>query len=216
MKIMIAVPCMDMMPVLSAESMINLHKPQDTDVRFHPNSLVYDSRNLLSLQAIQDGYDYVLWMDSDIVCKPDALMTLLDDMNTYDTRMISGLYVMRSFPPDPVIYDVIDVPARDANGNMTKRIRKYKDYPDDLTFDIAGCGFGFVLTRVDLLKAVWDEFGPAFTPYVWASEDISFCHRVNLLGDQIMCDSRVKLGHVGTMIYSDKLINRGGDADEKR
>ena len=215
MKFMIAVPCMDTMPVLAAQSLINMHKPKETAVVFHPNSLVYDARNLLSLQAIQERYDYVLWVDSDILCPADGLMTLIDDMETYDTRMVSGLYVMRSFPPDPVIYDVVDQPRIDKDGHMVKQIRTYTNYPEDSVFDVDGCGFGFVLTRVDLLKDVWDKFGPAFAPLPWASEDISFCHRVNILGDQIMCDSRVKLGHIGTMVYTDKLIRRGGGVDEK-
>ena len=215
MKIMIAVPCMDMMHVGAAETLINMRKPEGTDVVFHPNSLVYDARNLLSLRAIQDRYDYVLWVDSDILCPVDGLYTLLDDMDAYDTRMVSGLYVMRSFPPDPVIYDVIDQPRIGKDGHMVKQIRTYKNYPEDSVFDVAGCGFGFVLTRVDLLKDVWDKFGPAFAPLPWASEDISFCHRANILGDQIMCDSRVKLGHIGTMVYTDKLIRRGGGVDEK-
>lgn len=215
MKIMIAIPCMDMLPVRAAASLIDMDKPEGTDVMFHPNSLVYDARNLLSLQAIQGGYDYVLWVDSDIVCPRDGLTTLLDDMETFDTRMISGLYVMRSFPPAPVIYDIVDEPRMDKNGHMIKQIRTFQNYPEDITFDVAGCGFGFVLTRVDLLRDVWDKFGPAFAPFPWASEDISFCHRVNLIGDQIMCDSTVRCGHIGTMVFTDVLLKRGGDADEK-
>jgi hypothetical protein len=135
-------------------------------------------------------------------------------METYNTRMISGLYVMRSFPPNPVIYDTVSEPRLDDNGHMVKQVHTYTNYPEDTTFNVDGCGFGFVLTHVDLLRAVWDRFGPAFAPLPWASEDISFCHRVNLIGDQIMCDSRVRCGHIGTMVYTDRLIKRGGDADE--
>ena len=214
MKTLIAVPCMDTVHVPFVESLVRLDKPAGTEIMFRRNSLVYDSRNLLSLHAIQENYDYVLWMDSDIICPPDALTTLLDDMDTYDTRMVSGLYVMRSFPAEPVIYDVIREPV-DKDGHMVKQIRTYTDYPKDMTFDVDGCGFGFVLTSVSLLKKVWDKFGPAFAPFTWAGEDISFCHRVNQLGEQIMCDSRVRLGHIGTFVYSDALI-RGGDAGEKR
>ena len=215
MKILLAVPCMDMMYERSAESVFNMRKPEGTDVVFKPNSLIYDSRNLLSIRAVQEGYDYVMWVDSDMICPPDGLMTLLDDMETYDTRMVTGLYVKRRFPTEPVIYDVVQEPGKDKDGRFVSRIRTYVNYPEDMVFDVDGCGFGFVLTKTSLLKDVWDKFGPAFAPFQWAGEDISFCHRVNLIGDQIMCDSRVKPGHMGTIEFTERMLRRGGDADEK-
>lgn len=215
MKLMIAIPCMDMMHVRSAEAIYNLRKPDNTDVVFLPGSLIYDSRNLLSLRAMQENYDYVLWVDSDMICHPGSLMTLLDDMNTHNTRMISGLYVKRKIPSEPVIYERVREPITDKDGHIVRDIHAYTNYPKDDVFNVEGCGFGFVLTDTSLLKNVWDKFGPAFSPFPWAGEDISFCYRVNLLGDQIMCDSRVRLGHVGSMIYTDQFLNHGGDANEK-
>ena len=211
MRIMIAVPCMDMVPTLFMESVMRMRMPPGTCLRTHMNSLVYDSRNILSLQAIQDKFDYVLWIDSDILCEPDTLTRLLADAEHYHAEMVSGLYVSRSFPPYPVIYDVVRDPAPDEHGRMVKQISVMYDYLPGSVVQVEGCGFGCVLTSVRLLKEVWDKCGPAFAPLQWTGEDIAFCHRVNQLGHTILCDTDVRVGHVGTMVYTEQLIRHGGE-----
>ena len=64
MKTLIAIPCMDMLPVGFVQSLLYMHKGDNPTVYFKPNSLVYDSRNLLSLYAIENKFDNVLWLDS--------------------------------------------------------------------------------------------------------------------------------------------------------
>ena len=207
MKTLIGIPCMNMLPYQFVQSLLYMKKGNDPTVFFKANSLVYDSRNIISLYAIQNGFDNVLWLDSDMVFPPDTLSTL--EKTGYD--MVSGLYVSRSEPVKPVIYDELKEPSRQADGTLGSNVHPYYDYPQNSVFKIAGCGFGCVLTSTKLLKEVWDKFGPAFTPYPWASEDLSFCHRVNQLGYTIWCDSNISCGHVGQFIYSEELLVRGDE-----
>ena len=57
MKTLIAIPCMDTMPTGFVQSLLYLEKGADVSVCFKANSLVYDSRNLLSLSAIEEKFD---------------------------------------------------------------------------------------------------------------------------------------------------------------
>lgn len=205
MKTLIAIPCMDTLPVGFVQSLIYMHKGDNPTVYLKPNSLVYDSRNLLSLYAVENNYDNVLWLDSDMIFPQDILQRL----ESHNMPMVTGLYVGRHDPIKPVIYKELTEPVRNADGKLTKNIVPYHDYPSDSFFHVAGCGFGCVLTSVKLLKDVWDHFGPAFTPYTWAGEDLSFCHRVNQLGYSIYCDSTISCGHIGTAIYTEDMLNRG-------
>lgn len=219
MKTMIAIPCMDTVPVSFVESLMAMDKPEGTAVCFQPNSLIYDSRNLLALTAIKGGYDYVLWLDSDMIVPKDTLTRLLDDAlnsNKYSKLvMVSGLYVKRSMPTSPVLFDRID-PPYEKDGKLLKAIHEYVDYPHGDLFTIEGCGFGCVLTDVNLLKEVFEKFGPAFAPFPWAGEDASFCYRVKQLGWPMYCDSSIRCGHIGQFVYTDNLLSTsGGDADEK-
>ena len=209
MKFLIAVPCMDTLPVAFVESLMSMDKPKDTHVRFLPGSLVYDARNLLCVEAFKDNYDYIMWIDSDMVVPKDALANLLVDTIDKNAQIFTGLYVKRTYPTVPVLYDKIEPPALDDNNQLVKQIHEYTDYPLNDTFKVAGCGFGCVLTSVKLLKRVWDTFGPAFNPLPWASEDIAFCYRVGQLHEPIWCDSNISCGHIGTLLYTDKMLKRG-------
>ena len=209
MKTLIAIPCVRTLPVGFVQSLIYLKKGEDVSVLFKPDSLIYDARNLMSLTAIENHFDCVLWIDSDMMFQPDTFEILRHDMEELDCDMVTGLYVKRHTPIEPVLYKTLEEPKRMPDGFLAKQIEPYTDYPKNEVFPVAGCGFGCVLTSTKLLKAVWDRFGPAFTPFPWASEDISFCHRVNQLGYQIYCDSAVSCGHIGEWVYTEDLLKRG-------
>ena len=212
MKTLIAIPCTDMMHVGFVQSLLHLEKGDSTSVLFNANSLIYDSRNLIALTAIEKKFDRVLWLDSDMMFTPATMKMLAEDLDANpECDMVTGLYFKRRAPHLPVIYQVLEEPRRDDEGHMIGRIRDYVDYPKDKLFPVRGCGFGCCMTTTKLLKDVWDNFGPAFVPYVWAGEDISFCHRVNQLGYQIMCDSRVTCGHIGTYVYTEENLTKRGD-----
>lgn len=214
MKTLIAVPCLDTVPVGFAQSLIYLEKGNDVAVHFQANSLVYDSRNLISLTAIEQKFDRVMWFDSDMMFTKNTMLMLSEDMDNLDADMVTGVYFKRRPPYSPVIFDQLDEPGTDGKGSPVARVHNYIDYPKNVVFPVAGCGFGCVMTSVKLLKEVWDKFGPAFAPYPWAGEDISFCHRVNKLNRQIWCDSNISCGHIGPYVYTEGTFNfTRGDAN---
>lgn len=218
MKTLIAIPCMDTMPTGFVQSLLHLEKGEGTSVLFKANTLVYDSRNLISLTAIEEGYDRVMWFDSDMMFTPATMRMLHEDLDKRvvfpQIEMATGLYFRRRGPHTPVIFSKLDEPALDENGKMVGRVIKFLDYPRDTLFPVAGCGMGCCMTSVKLLKDVWDKFGPAFSPYPWAGEDISFCYRVNQLGYQIWCDSRITCGHIGQIVYTEENYLKRGEESE--
>lgn len=202
MKIMIATPCMDSVPTAFCQCILHLDKPAGTTAMLHPNSLVYDSRNLMALSAIEMGVDRIMWFDSDMVFTPNTLKQLSADMDEIGCDMVTGVYTKRIIPYTPVIYRELNEPTIDANGRPEAHIKPYLDYPVNSIFPVEGCGFGCVMTSVALVKRVIDKFTSAFLPYLWAGEDLSFCYKVKQLGEKIYCDSRIKCGHVGQFVYS--------------
>ena len=211
MKILIAIPCMEQIHTQFVKSLLAIDKPDDAEisVRFLPGSLIYDSRNLLSQEAIRDGHDYVLWLDSDMTFPPDIIQRMLTDMSTHNIHMVTGLYVKRTYPTMPVLYSKIAPPTQDENGRIVKNIRDYTDYPQNSMCYVDGCGFGCVMTSVPLLKKIWDTYGLAFNPFPWASEDVSFCYRVRQAGEDIMCDTSISCGHIGSFLFTEQMLKRG-------
>ena len=196
MKTLIAIPCMDMVHTVFMKSVVGLERVGECRFSLTCSSLVYDARNTLAKQAVTEGFDRVLWLDSDMDFNPDMLKILSEDMDE-GKELVSGLYFKRKAPVKPVIYKEVGYYHDPKNESVTPIAIPYEDYPKDSIFPISGCGFGGVLVSVDLIKRVGEKFGLPFSPILGFGEDLSFCKRVSELGVEMFCDSRVKMGHVG-------------------
>ena len=199
MKVIIAVPCMDYQESDFSECLTELllhfkkHHPDDIlDVKYLKASLVYDARNQLATYVTTvGGYDYVLWLDSDMTFKPDLLDRLLEDIE--GRQAVSGLCFGRRPPFKPCIYKKLDVTV---SGQMIHpESENWFDYPRDQIFEVAACGFACVLMRVDVLEAM-GIYGVPFFPVGGLGEDLTFCWRARKLDIKFHCDSRLKIGHI--------------------
>ena len=197
MKTLVAIPCMDMVHTVFLRSILGLNKG-DGEVRFaiSCSSLIYDARNTLVKQAMTEGYDRILWLDSDMDFQPDLLMRLSAHLDN-GLDLVSGIYFKRKAPVSPVIYSEVGYFTNPENSGITPTAVSYDDYPRDSLFKIKACGFGGVMMTVDLARRVTEKFGLPFAPMLGFGEDLSFCGRVTNLGVDMWCDSSIKLGHVG-------------------
>ena len=191
MKTMIAIPTMEQMYSWTAQCLANLRQVGECKTEYIIRMQVDMARNVLAQKAVEGGYDRILWIDSDMTFEPDMMERLSDDLEA-GWDMVTGLYFKRTFPLEPVIYSHIEEAKADT----------YWEYPQDQLFPIAGCGFGGVLMKTDILRDLKD---PPFLPFLHLSEDLSFCVRMAAHDRRMACDSRVKLGHMGTIVFSEKL-----------
>ena len=214
MKVLIATPTMGTVKTRFYNCMVGLERPGLTVIyATQDNSTCYDARARLSLLAIENECDYVLWIDSDMTFEPDALLRLLVDAEDNNLDYVCGIYFKRSYPTEPVICKKITWDMDSNTQQITHGVEMYKDYPKDQLFEIAGGGFGLVLTKVQLIKDIGEAFtGSPFQPLPHMGEDYSFCWRAHKLGRKLWCDSRVKAGHIGTFEYNESvyLAQEGG------
>ena len=207
LKTLIAVPCLDMVHTSFVRSFIGMAKTEDCHYTFVQNSLIYNARNIIAQNAIAEGFERVLWLDSDITFEPDTLLKLSADMDQ-GIDYVSGLYFMRATPTKPVIYS--DVWWKVGEGGWVDTGKKnFYEYPKESLFPIAGSGFGCVMTSVELLKKVVGQYGSPFTPMMGIGEDLAFCWRVGQMGLKMYCDSRIKCGHIGQTEYTEKTFAEG-------
>ena len=200
MRTLIAVPAMDMLSTDFCRSCVGLQLSGEVQWTFSQGSLVYDGRNILADTAVREGFDRVLWLDSDMVFDPYLFRRLSEHLDL-GKEMVSGLYVSRKAPIHPVIYKSI---RRDPLENGFLPVAEaYSDYPRDSLFPVAGCGFGAVMMTTELLRRLQAAYGLPFTPLPGFGEDLSFCLRVQELGAEMWCDSSIKLGHAGMAIYTE-------------
>ena len=194
MKTLIAVPCMDYLEADFAECLTDMlirHKGE-VDVKYLKASLVYDARNqLVKYARDKGGYDFVLWLDSDMTFEPDLLDRLLEDIQ--GRQCVTGLCFGRRPPFNPCIYKALDV--RQEGQLITPYREIYEDYPRNEVFEVEACGFACVLMRMDVLEAM-GIYGVPFFPVAGLGEDLTFCWRARKLDIKFHCDSRLKIGHI--------------------
>lgn len=195
-RTLIAVPCMDMMHTKFTQSVLSLQQTGEVAYTLMTNSLIYDARNSIAQNAIRSGFDRVLWFDSDVTFKPEALLMLAEDMDA-GRDYVSGLYFMRTLPTNPVLYSEITYEVRNNEAKVGSTV--FMNYPKDTLFQCAGTGFGCVMTSTVLLKALVEKYGAPFTPMMGLGEDLSFCYRATHEGFNLYCDSRVKCGHIANV-----------------
>lgn len=203
MKTLIAIPCMNMVHTTFMCCFKDLDFPKETAYMVTRNTLIYTARNRIALNAIKMGFDRVLWLDSDTIFESDTLFRLSEDMDK-GIDYVSGLYFMRQVPTSPVVYSDVWWNVQ-PDGNVQTGNTAFFDYPKDTLFEIAGSGFGCVMTSVELLKDVCEKYGNPFTPLMGMSEDMAFCWRVKQIGRKMFCDSRVKVGHSGEIVFDEDM-----------
>ena len=204
MKTLIAIPCLDMVHTIFLKSLLGLQRVGEVSYSFSCSSLVYDSRNKLAKQAIDEGFDRILWLDSDMEFDPHFMQILSQDLDD-GLEMVGGIYFKRRAPLSPVVYKQVGLYHSEIVKKEVPVAMTYDDYPKDDIFECEGVGFGGVMVTTDLMKRVQAEYGLPFSPILGFGEDLSFCMRVRELGGHIYCDSRAKMGHVGLGIITEEL-----------
>ena len=201
MKTLIAIPCMETIPTVAVKSLLSLRIDEATEVSFSMNSLVYDARNALAQKACENGFERILWLDSDMTFDSDLMNRLsarIDEGNDF----VTGLYFTRRMPIEPVIYKDVGVHIED--GKQIPVSRSYRDYPLDSIFEVKGCGFGGCMMTTKMVLDIAQKYGLPFSPILGFGEDLSFCQRATQAGYKIYCDSSIKLGHMSHCIVSEE------------
>ncbi len=195
MKTLILVPCMDYLEADFVDSLVHLNKVGETDIVLLKSSLVYDARNQGAQKAINEGYDYVLWIDSDMTFEPDLLERMFGSIG--DDPMLTALCFSRRPPFKPCIYKTLDVKTEGLG--LTPHCENWFDYPRDTKTEIAACGFAAVLQKTEMLDVMCGTYGVPFFPIAGLGEDLAFCYRAKQVGYKMFADTSIKVGHIMRM-----------------
>jgi len=193
MKILLGMPCMRSIPFKTVMSLLSTVERGKVDPILVEGSLIYTARDDIAHFAIDNGYDYVLYADSDMVFSADDLKKLL----SHETDIVSGLYVTRHGENKNVCYSEI----------ITRRRFPYREpklIEDTATSgygSVAAVGFGFCLIRCKAMENMFKKYKSIFEPKYGVGEDVAFCIRAKKCGYQIFVDRDVKLGHIGDKVY---------------
>jgi len=200
-KIMIAVPVYDAMSPEFVQCLMGLKSVGETRIAFQIGSLVHFSRELLLQQAVENDVDYIVWFDSDMTFLPDTVTRLIEDVLT-GKDFVSAMCFRRKFPTNPVALKSLEYDPVTHEEHQTF----YTDYPKDTIFQVDAIGLAVAITKVDMLVELAIAYGESvFQPLPGMGEDWSLCWKMKQKGIPVWCDSRIKTGHVGKMIFTEKV-----------
>lgn len=195
MRLLVGIPSLDYMNVEFVKCLFALTEKLrrdgiNFDVDIESGTLVYMARERIAHKAINEKYDYVLWLDSDMIFSPE----ILDDLMFSGQQFVTGIYHARRKGYASCIFKEIEI---------NEKVERFEEYPSE-TFEIAGCGFGCVLVSREILEQVCIYYGTCFTPLKGYGEDIAFCKRARDMGFKLWCEPSVVCGHIGHIaIYPD-------------
>lgn len=196
-KVMIAVPCYNTIEVETLKSIYDLIIPDGVEcyLEIAKGYTVDYARNVLAKTAIDKNYDYILWVDADIVLP----LTFLSQTLFKNEDAITGWYIKKiaNVPGITELY-VPDKFKRNVYSNIKEE--ELKDVKD--IFQVDACGFGCLLTKTEIFKKLCENNKK---PFVYVednngtimSEDIYACINMNKLGYIIKADPSLRCKHIG-------------------
>lgn len=169
-----------------AASLTALHHPPNTAVRWSFGSDRIRGRNNLVRDALDQGAEWLWFLDDDHAFRPDLLHRLL----AHEKPIVTPVYLQRMMPFAPVVY-------ADREGDNYIPVFLPDHAPeDDPLIEVCAAGTGGMLIRTEVFRGLeepWFEHGRA-------SEDLIFCEKARAAGFPIYCDLSAHLGHITSSV----------------
>ncbi|HUU82295.1 MAG TPA: hypothetical protein VM243_02215 [Phycisphaerae bacterium] len=147
-------------------------------------------------------FTHVLWMDDDVIVKPDDLGRWLDMVDA-EHRAVYSLAFFRTDPYRPSIWLFQD----DAREQAGKRIAFHLYYPKNELIPIACAGLCAALFD----RTVFDEIPKPYFRWVEGgymvkacTPDAFLCGQLNTAGIQLWCHTGLETKHVGMPLLVDE------------
>ena len=200
-KILIGLPTTGYGHFLHVSSIMNLNLQStekiEVSFRFISNCLIYDARESLCKFALENGFDYILMVDSDMVLPTDTIIKYLDTFEKFGCDMVSGLIFKRTYPFQPCVY----LKARIMENKDEYDRIEYKPYLEGIIkwnegsfIPIEACGMAACMIKTDILNKIKK---PWYYPFPNMGEDITFCVKARQEANaKIVCDTRIDIGHL--------------------
>ena len=199
-------------------------------------SLITRARNELTRVFLENGHDYLMFIDADIGFSGDAVAQLL----AADKDVACGIY-----PKKEVNWDSVRKAAKDGKDDLHDHAGAFVFNmigTADAETDETGCiqirhgGTGFMLIKRGVFEflapyvptyrvsSFRDEQGNYAKPLTYEffatsidhsgallSEDYHFCELVRKHGGEVWANPFIRLTHTGTYVYDGDILKSGGN-----
>lgn len=185
-------------------SLMMLQKTLDKDdsIMFLPQMQVYEARNLAVKTAIEENYDYLVFIDDDMIVPDNFIQRVKEE----DKDIFCALSVDRKGENQVKVFKQVTY----IDKQITFRYEHIKN--EELgtgVVEIGATGMACTAIKREVFKNIYDKcLGMAFEfrnqivgeTKLHLSEDIDFCDKAKRLGYKIFVDTSLLTGHIGEPI----------------
>lgn len=200
-KIAISVPTRD---ILHAEFAFDLAilaaycvgKGHDIKLNHCTGTIIPELRTALVIAAIEQGADWIFWLDSDMRFPKDALEKLL----AHDKPIVGTNYVTREIPPSPTARNI-----KDDKEDMY--IENVYTKPESTGLEkVDYMGFGCAVIKTDVFKEIglpYFNIGFSTLNNKFIGEDVFFCLKAAGKNFPVLIDHDLskEIKHIGNFEY---------------
>lgn len=173
--------------------------------RVHGQAAIDQARSQMATDALDEGFDELMWIDADVGFEPDAV----DRLRAHGLPIVCGIYPKKG--------------QRSLSCNLLPGTKKLTFGENGAVVEIAYAATGFLLTTRKVYEDIAssqklprcnERFGRPVVPYFlplivedadgpwYLGEDFAFCERARRSGHRIMADTTIRLHHIGMYRYS--------------
>ena len=160
------------------------------NTRWVGSSLVYTAREEAAEEVLKQGYDWLFFLDSDMVPPPDIITRLL----AHNKPIVSAMAFKRDVPHTPCFYKDIQFDGEKAELDIPKT------WSGGLE-EVAGVGSACILIRREVFEKTPR---PWYFPLPVLAEDLAFCKRAKEAGFPIYVDTGITCGHIAQTVVTDE------------
>lgn len=160
----------------------------------HQGALIAESRNVLARRAVENGDDYIVFLDTDMRFPQHIFKTLLD----HELPVVAANCAKRRRPISPT--------ARKVNDETGEADAVYPDKEKTGIERIDVVGTAVMAIQTDVMMQLefpwfdtpWDDNEQRFV-----GEDLFFCHQLRHAGIPLYLDHDLswEIGHIGSYTY---------------
>lgn len=187
MKVLIGVPTGNYArKALFYDHLEIMDKPDNTlIIRPHGQSPAR-GRNVIIKEALKHDCTHIVFFDDDIAMPKDTMMKLMEHG---DKDAVTGLYLMRNYPHQPILFDT-------ALPDGSCGFHFLTDKTDGL-IKVKNAGLGCCIIKTDVFRRMeepWIRLGELELDH-WC-DDIGFFNRFHAAGFELYCDLSIRCGHI--------------------
>ena len=199
MKLFIGIPTGDLGRYNDFNNCLEkLEKPEGTIVYRSQNASVAKNRNIIIRLALQNHCTHILFLDDDMVFKPD----LFNQLYAHNVDVVTAHCLIRYPPFKSVLVDSINL-----NNDLV--LHDLKPEEEGL-IKIWASGLACTLINCKVFERFSEYTSIGWLHHDELSEDISFYMRLHEVGFESYCDLDCHVGHhINSVIWPDGKITVG-------